>query len=55
MQSGGAQLLGGALGPWLASLLVGDRDVHAVLWLAAGLMLLGLAVVAWLHYSSRRL
>jgi predicted MFS family arabinose efflux permease len=54
VQSGGAQLLGGALGPWLASLLVGDRDVHAVLWLAACLMLLGLAVVAWLHYSSRR-
>ena len=54
VQSGGAQLLGGALGPWLASLLVGDRDVHAVLWLGAGLMLPALAVVAWLHYSSRR-
>ena len=55
LQSGAAQLLGAALGPLLAALVVGDRDVHGVLWLALGLMLTGLAVVAWLRFTSRRL
>ena len=54
VQSGGAQVLGGALGPWLASFAVGERDVHGVLWLGAGLMLTGLAVVACLHLTARR-
>jgi predicted MFS family arabinose efflux permease len=53
VQSGGAQLLGGALGPLLASRLVSDQDVHGALWLAAGLLLTGLAVVAWLHATHR--
>ncbi len=52
MQSGAAQLLGGAAGPLLASLVVGDRDVHGVLWLAAGLLLAGLAVVTWLRFNK---
>jgi len=54
VQSGAAQLIGGALGPLLASRLVSDRDVHGVLWLGAGLTLAGLATVAWLHVTSRR-
>jgi hypothetical protein len=54
VQSGAAQLIGGALGPLLASRLVSDRDVHGVLWLGAGFALAGLATVAWLHLTSRR-
>jgi hypothetical protein len=54
VQSGGAQLLGGALGPWLASFVVGETDVHGVLWLGAGLLMTGLAIVAWLHLTSGR-
>ena len=53
MQSGAAQLLGGALGPLLASRVVGERDVHGVLWLGAGLLLTGLAAVAWLRFTTR--
>ena len=55
MQSGAAQLLGGALGPLLASQVVGDRDVHGVLWLAGGLMAAGFAGVAWLRFTARPL
>ncbi|MEO8926721.1 MAG: MFS transporter [Caulobacteraceae bacterium] len=54
LQSGAAQLLGGAFGPALASLAVGERDVHGVLWLGAGLLLAGLAVVAWLRFRPPR-
>ncbi len=54
LQSGAAQLLGGAAGPWLASLLVGERGVHAVLWLSAALLLSGLAIVAWLRFTAAR-
>jgi predicted MFS family arabinose efflux permease len=53
MQSGAAQLLGGALGPLLASQVVGDRDVRGVLWLAAGLLGVGLSIVAWLRFTHR--
>ena len=53
VQSGAAQLIGGAFGPLLASLLVSDQDVHGALWLGAGLMLAGLATVAWLHFTNR--
>jgi hypothetical protein len=54
MQSGAAQLLGGALGPFLASLAVGGREVRGVLWLGAVLLLLGLAGVAALRFTARR-
>ena len=54
MQSGAAQLLGGAMGPALASLVVSERDVHAVLWLGAALLLAGLAVVVWLRFTPAR-
>jgi len=52
MQSGAAQLLGAAGGPLLASLVVGDRDVHGVLWMAVFLLFAGLAVVAWLRFNK---
>jgi MFS family permease len=52
LQSGAAQLLGGALGPLLSALVVDDREVHGVLWLGSGLLLSGLSMIAWLHFSS---
>jgi hypothetical protein len=51
MQTGAAQLLGGALGPLLAALVVSDRDVHGALWLGGGLLLAGLAGVAALRFT----
>jgi predicted MFS family arabinose efflux permease len=53
VQSGAAQLIGGAMGPLLASQLVSDQDVHGTLWLGAGMLLAGLAIVAWLHVTHR--
>jgi predicted MFS family arabinose efflux permease len=53
VQSGAAQLIGGAMGPLLASRVVSDQDVHGALWLGAGMLLAGLAVVAWLHLTNR--
>jgi hypothetical protein len=52
MQSAGAQALGGATGPLLAFLVVGNRDVYGVLWLGAALLLIGLAIIAWLHFTN---
>jgi DHA1 family inner membrane transport protein len=52
--SGAAQLLGGALGPLLASQVVSDRDVHGVLWLGGALLILGLVGVAGLRFTTRR-
>jgi predicted MFS family arabinose efflux permease len=54
VQSGAAQLIGGAMGPLLASRVVGAGSVHGALWLGAALTLAGLAVVAWLHFTARR-
>ena len=54
MQAGAAQLVGGAMGPLLASFVVSDADVRGVLWLAAGLILAGLAMIAALRFSGRR-
>ncbi len=54
VQSGAAQLIGGAMGPLLASRVVGQGNVHGALWLGAVLTLAGLGVVAWLHFTSRR-
>ena len=58
MQSGAVQLLAGALGPLLAAMVVGDRDTHGVLILAAVLLFGGLAVATALHrraHTERRL
>jgi hypothetical protein len=53
VQSGAAQLLGGALGPLLSSVVVGDGPVRGVLWLGSGLLLGGLAIIAWLRVTGR--
>jgi len=52
MQSGAVQLLAGAMGPFLASLVVSDSNVHGVLALSAGLLLTSLAVIAVLHRTA---
>lgn len=49
VQSGAVQVLAGALGPFLSSLVVSDHDVRGVLVLGAGLLLVGLAVITALH------
>lgn len=54
VQSGGAQLLGGALGPFLASRVVGERDVHGALVLGAVLLISALAIFGGLHLTARR-
>jgi predicted MFS family arabinose efflux permease len=53
VQSGAAQLLGGALGPLLSSVVVDDKDVRGVLWLGAGMLLAGIAMIAWLRFTAR--
>jgi DHA1 family inner membrane transport protein len=53
VQSGAAQLLGGALGPLLSAMVVSDREVRAVLWLGAGMLLTGLAMIAWLRFTTK--
>ena len=53
MQSGAAQLLGGAAGPLLCSFVVSDADVRGSLWLGAGLVLTGLAMVAALRFTHK--
>ncbi len=54
MQSGAVQVLAGALGPLMASFVVGPRDVHGALMLGAGLVLGGLGVIAGLHVYALR-
>lgn len=54
MQSGAAQLLGGAFGPFLASRVVRPGDTHGVLWLGAALLITGLSIVAWLRATNPR-
>ena len=54
MQSGAVQLLAGAFGPLLASLVVSDGKVRGVLILAAVLQGAGLTVATMLHRLARR-
>ncbi|MDR3512854.1 MAG: hypothetical protein P4L73_14555 [Caulobacteraceae bacterium] len=54
VQSGGAQLFGGALGPFLASRVVGERDVHGALVLGAVLAISALATFGGLHLTARK-
>ena len=54
VQSGAAQLFGAALGPLLASVVVSDRNVHGALWLGATLLLIGMALITGLHFTSKR-
>ena len=53
MQSGAVQLLAGAFGPFLAALVVGEREAHGVLVMAASLLIVGVAVMVGLHRSAR--
>lgn len=50
----GASLLGCATGPLLAALIVGEHDVRPAVWLAGGLALVTLALIAGLHLTRRR-
>jgi MFS family permease len=54
VQIGGAQLLGGAIGPVLTSLVVTDRDSHGVLYLAGAMLVFSLAIIFWLNASARQ-
>jgi hypothetical protein len=53
LQSGAAQLLGGALGPLMASLFVSDAEVRGSLWLGGAMLLVGLAGVAGLRFTNQ--
>lgn len=53
LQTGAAQLLGGALGPLVASQVVSAQDVRGVLWVGTVLMLLGLAGIAALRFTEK--
>ena len=54
VQSGAVQLLAAALGPLLAALVVGDKDVHGVLWMGGALLVGGLILAAILHFTAHR-
>jgi hypothetical protein len=54
MQTAGAQVLGGALGPLLASFTVGEREIHGALWLGTAMLLAGMAIVTWLHVTAHK-
>jgi hypothetical protein len=54
MQSAGAQVLGGAIGPLFASFVVGDRNVHGAVFLGIALLLTGIAIVTGLHLFAIR-
>jgi len=52
MQSGAAQILAAALGPLLASFVVSNADVYGAVWLGAGLVTSGLALMAVMHFIA---
>ena len=52
MQTGAAQLLGGAAGPLMAFALVSQTDAHRVLVLSPALLAAGLAIMAWLRFTA---
>ena len=52
VQSGGAQVLAGALGPFATSFVVGDNDVHGAIFLGSAGLAAGLAMIAALHFTS---
>ncbi|MBV9331225.1 MAG: MFS transporter [Alphaproteobacteria bacterium] len=54
LQSGGAQLLAGALGPLVSSQVVNERDVRGVLALGAAFLIAGLAIIIGLHVTAVR-
>jgi hypothetical protein len=52
LQSGAAQLLGGAIGPLVASMVVSDAEVRGSIWLGVAILMVGLAGVAGLRFTS---
>jgi hypothetical protein len=52
--SGSTQVLAGALGPFAASKVVSDNDVHGAITLGGVSLVVGLALIAMLHFSSTR-
>jgi len=50
---GGAQLIGSSLGPLLASMLVGERQVGNVLWMGAACILASTLIVVGLQFRRR--
>src|SRR5258708_254710 len=54
LQSAGAQLFAGDLGPLAAARLVSDSDVHKALALGAFFLLAGMSVIALLHILAVR-
>jgi hypothetical protein len=54
LQSAGAQLLAGALGPLAAARIVSDNDVHGALALGAIFLLSGMLVISALHLFAVR-
>ena len=54
VQIGGAQLLGGASGPVLASLVVSARDAHGAVYLSAGLLVTSLGAIFALNRHNER-
>lgn len=54
VQTGAAQQLSLAVGPFLASFVVADGDVRNVLYLAGGLLLSGLAVMLGLRVTAKQ-
>ena len=53
VQSGGAQVLAGALGPFATSFVVGDTDVHGAILLCSVGLIIGIAMIAALHFTSQ--
>jgi hypothetical protein len=52
--SGSTQVLAGALGPFAASFVVADDDVHGAIFLGTASLVVGLALIAVLHLTSTR-
>jgi len=54
VQSGGAQVLATALGPFAASFVVADNNVQGSVLLGSIVLMLGLALIAALHFTAKR-
>ncbi len=53
VQNGAVQILGGALGPLLASRVVSDANARGSILLGGALIVVGTALVAWLRLTHR--
>jgi len=51
---GSTQVLAGALGPFATSFVVADNDVHSAITLGAVSLVIGLALIAGLHFTATR-